>query len=76
MCVYMYIYIYIYHIYCSDTSVCETNTPPEEKTFVLIRLTNIKLGAGEEFLQLDCQAKAGRKGVLFSQTPVLYCIAV
>ena len=45
------------------------NKPPEENTLVTVSLKNTKSRAGEEFLLLDCKAKAGRKGV-FSQTPV------
>ena len=44
--------------------VCEKNTPPE-KTLGSISLKNTKLGAGEQFLLLDCTTKARVKGVYF-----------
>ena len=35
-------------------------------------LQNTKSEAGEQFLPLDCRAKAARKGMFFSQTPVSF----
>ena len=51
------------------TSVCERSIPPDKKTGGKRSFEKTKLGAGEQFLPLDCRAKAGAQGV-FSQTPV------
>ena len=48
-----------------STGVCEKNTPPERKTLGTISLKSTKSGAGEQFLPLDCMAKAGRKERFF-----------
>ena len=45
------------------------NTPREKKTCGTISFRSTKSGSGEQFLLQDCRAKAGTKGVLFSQTP-------
>ena len=46
-------------------------TPPEKKALEKISCQSTKSrAAGEQFLPLDCMAKARPKGVLFSQTPV------
>ena len=58
---YIYIYIYIYH---------PQNTPPERSTHWNISPQGTESGAGEQFLLLDCSARACAKGVVFSQTPV------
>ena len=53
-----------------DTGVCEKNTPPEKKTCEKIGFQSTKAGAGQQFLLLDCRARARIEGV-FVQTPVL-----
>ena len=50
-----------------DACVCQTNTPPEKKTPGKISLKNIRSETAEEFLLLDCTAKAHVIGVFFSQ---------
>ena len=50
--------------------VCEKNTPPEKKTCRKNSFQNTELGGGQQFLLLDCRARACTKGVFFSQTPV------
>ena len=50
--------------------VCEQTTPPKKKALGEISMTNIKSGAGEEFLLLLCEAEARARGICFSQTPV------
>ena len=49
----------------ANTAVCEKNIPPEKKTHRKISLKNTKSGVGEQFLLLDCMAKACAKGVFF-----------
>ena len=63
MCIYIYIYIHT-HTWCG-TGVCEKNTPLETKTPGKLNFNNTKSGAGVQFLQLCCKAKARVKGVLF-----------
>ena len=58
-------YTYRYH-----TGVCEKNTPPEKRTLGKIGFRSTKSGAGEQFLPLECKAKACAKAVSFSETPV------
>ena len=53
------------------TGVCEKNTPPEKKKDGNIGFGNTESGAGEQFLLLDCMAKARAKGVfLFTDTGI------
>ena len=54
------------------TSVCEKNTPSENNRHWNISFQITKSGAGEQFLPLDCRARARRKGVFLSQTLVWY----
>ena len=84
--IYIYIYIYtvcliynygvrpVHTVRSHDTGVCKKETPPEKKTCEHISLENTQSGAGEQFLLLDCRARACAKGVLISQTPVWYGI--
>ena len=58
------------------TGACEKNTPPKKKTREVISFENAKSGAGEQFLLLDCRARACAKGVFISQTPVRYVVSV
>ena len=46
------------------TSV-KQNTPPEKKTPKIISFWSTRSGAGEQFLLLDCRAKARVEGVVF-----------
>ena len=44
------------------------NTPPDQKTLGSIGLKSTTSGPGEEFLLLDCRARARVKGVFFADT--------
>ena len=68
--VYIYIYIYIASGELLHTGVCEKNIPPDRKTCGKTSLKNTKSGAGEQFLLLDCRAKARQHIYFLSQTPV------
>ena len=75
MYIYIYIYIYIHHLNeCptdvrqkggDHTGVCETSTPPEEKTHGKMGFWSAKSGAGEQLSLLCYMAKARAKGVFF-----------
>ena len=57
----MYVCIYIYICIC--ICVCEKNTPPENHIRGKISFQSTKSGAGEQFLLLDCKARAFAKGM-------------
>ena len=59
--------IWITRIY---TGVCEKNTPRENDAHWNVSLQSTRSGAGEQFLLLDCRARACAEGLFFSQTPV------
>ena len=48
--------------------VCEKDTPPEKSTHWNSSFQNTKSGAGEQFLLLDCRARACAKGLFFFHT--------
>ena len=52
------------------------NTSRENNSHWNIGFQSTKSGAGEQFLLLDCRARACAKGVLFSQTPVAVTLAL
>ena len=58
------------HFSC-DSRVCEKNTPPEKKTCGKSSFQSTKSGAGEQFLPLDCFAKARAKGFFFTDTGIV-----
>ena len=58
------------HAYDIDACVCDKDTPRKKKTCGTISFRSITSGAGEQFLLQDYMAKAGIKGVFFSQTTV------
>ena len=68
----MCVYIYIYRERERDISYryIEGCIPPENTTHCNISFQSTKSGAGEQFLLLDCRARACAKGMFFSQTPV------
>ena len=47
------------------TGVCEKNTPPDKISPRSASFQSPKSCAGEQFLLLDCRAKASTKGVLY-----------
>ena len=48
-----------------DTGVCEKSTPPEKNNrHWIVSFQSTKSGAGEQFLLLDCRARACAKGAL------------
>ena len=53
----------------SITGLCETNTPPEKRTYGKIGFRSAKSKAAEHFLPLESRVKARAKGMFFSQTP-------
>ena len=53
-----------------QVSVGKTNTPPENDAHWKISFQSTNSGAGEQFMLLDCMAKARVKGSFCSQTPV------
>ena len=55
---------------CHDTGVCERYFPSEKKTFGSISSNNTKSWGGEQFMSFLCKAKARRKEMFVSQTPV------
>ena len=50
---------------CSATAVCEKNTPLKKNTCEKMSFQIAKSGAGEQFLSLDCRARAPTKGVFY-----------
>ena len=46
------------YAYTYDSGVCEKITPEEKKTREHVCFENTKSGAGEQFLLLDCRARA------------------
>ena len=66
----MYTYIHVYtYMYMIPVCVKRQNTPPE-KNVLRRAFTAPNQGKDRCFLLLDRRARAGTKGVLFSQTPV------
>ena len=55
---------------CRHTDVGKNNTPLGKKTLEKIGLKSTRSGAGEQFLPQDSLARAHKRGVFFSQTPV------
>ena len=72
-CVYVYTYIHVYvyiHIYIY-IYICICISPPEEKALEKIGSQSTKSETGEQFLPLDCMAKARTKGVFFTDTGIM-----